>query len=238
MFLKSLLSTCQEDDEFAFSDYLCSVGKGLLGYTASRSESVINEDSEKVQGAQRTTFATSQQQRIMAATAQMQRIQSGQVATENNSVERVPVGEQYLVFTLHDQEFAVKAELIQGVERPTYVTPVPNVVSWVRGVINLRGSIASVVDLRAFLGLEEVASSPRTRILSLQANEMIVCLTVDSVSEMLPIPQASIVSGNVYSSPIPHWIASYATSYAVFGNRIVVLLDVEHLLFSDKMQRY
>ena len=201
---------------------------------------MINQDSKKLYDTQRSSFATSQQQRILAASAQMQRLQSGQGATEHDSAERLPVvaGEQHLVFSLHEQEFAVKAELVQGVERPMYITPVPNVVSWVRGVVNLRGSIASVVDLRAFLGLEEVASSPRTRVLSLQANEMVICLTVDSVSEMLTIPHASIVSGSVYPTPIPSWIASYATSYARFGNRVVVLLDVAHLLFSDKMQRY
>ncbi len=201
---------------------------------------MINEDSKKPYDTQRSSFATNQQQRILAATAQMQRLQSGQGVIERDADERTPivVGEQYLVFSLHEQEFAVKAELVQGVERPMSITPVPNVVSWIRGVVNLRGSIASVVDLRAFLGLEEVASSSRTRVLSLQANEMVICLTVDSVSEMLAISQASIVSGNVHSTPIPPWIASYATSYALFGNRVIVLLDVAHLLFSDKMQRY
>jgi len=201
---------------------------------------MINEDSKKTPDTQSATFATSQRQRILAATAQMQRIQNGQVAAESDSVERTPVvaGEQHLVFSLHEQEFAVKAELVQGVERPMYITPVPNVVSWVRGVVNLRGSIASVVDLRAFLGLEEVASSPRTRVLSLQANEMVICLTVDSVSEMLPILQANIVSGSVHPTLIPQWIASYTTGYASFGNRVVVLLDVARLLLSDKMQRY
>ncbi len=201
---------------------------------------MINEDSKNVQENQRDTLAANQRQRILAATAQMQRLQEAQVATDQDGAERVPVvvGEQYLIFSLYNQEFAVKAELIQGVERPMYITPVPNVVSWVRGVVNLRGSIASVVDLRAFLGLEEVANSPRTRVLSLQTNEMVICLTVDSVSEMLPIPQANIVSGSVHSATIPSWIASYASSYALFGNRIVVLLDVARLLFSDKMQRY
>ena len=201
---------------------------------------MINEDSKKSYDTQQSSFTTSQQQRILAATAQIQRLQGSQDSAEQDTGERAPVvvGEQYLVFSLHEQEFAVKAELVQGVERPMYITPVPNVVSWVRGVVNLRGSIASVVDLRAFLGLEEVASSPRTRVLSLQANEMVICLTVDSVSEMLTIPPASIVSGGGRSTPIPQWIASYATSYALFGNRVVVLLNVAHLLFSEKMQRY
>ncbi|GAC1422322.1 MAG: hypothetical protein NVS4B1_00590 [Ktedonobacteraceae bacterium] len=202
---------------------------------------MANEDLKQAQDIQQQApFVTNQQQRILVATAQMQQIQSGQLATEGDSVKHVPtvIGEQYLVFSLYDQEFAVKAALVQSVERPMYITPVPNVVSWVRGVVNLRGSIASVVDLRAFLGLEEVANSSRTRVLSLQSNEMVICLTVDSVSEMLLIPQVNIKSEGVRQTSIPRWIASYATSYALVGNRVIVLLDVAHLLFSDKMLRY
>lgn len=201
---------------------------------------MTSQDLGKAQDNQRATFITSQQQKIVAAATQLQRIQSGQPPTEHGSAERVPVviGEQYLIFSLHDREFAVKAELIQGVERPTYITPVPNVVSWVRGVVNLRGSLASVVDVRAFLGLETVADSPRTRLLSLQSNAMVICLTVDSVSEMLQIPQEKLVNGSGHLAPIPSWIAPYATSYALFGNRVIVLLDVTRLLFSDKMQCY
>ena len=201
---------------------------------------MTSEDPKKAQDNQRATFAMSQQQRILAATAQMQRIQSGQLSAESTSTEHAPavVGEQYLVFSLNDREFAVKAELVQGVERPMYITPVPNVVSWIRGVVNLRGSIASVVDLRAFLGLEEVASSPRTRVLSLQSNEMVICLTVDNVNEMLQIPSENLMSTDAHPTAIPQWIAPYAAGYALFGNRVIVLLDVAHLLFSDRMQRY
>ena len=198
---------------------------------------MINEDSKQAFETEHTSVMTSQQQRILAAAASMQRLQDGQALDVGDHGPPV-VGEQYLIFSLHGQEFAVKAELVQGVERPMYITPVPNVVSWVRGVVNLRGSIASVVDLRAFLGLEEVASSPRTRVLSLQANDMVICVTVDSVSEMLPIPTENIVREGVYTAIIPQWIAPYASSYALFGSRVVVLLDVAHLLFSDKMQRY
>ncbi len=199
-----------------------------------------DEELKKAQDNQRVALATSQQQRILATTAQMQRLQSGQVSGESGAVgdATTVVGEQYLVFSLHDQEFAVKAELVQGVERPMYITPVPNVVSWMRGVVNLRGSIASVVDLRAFLNLEQVANSPRTRLLSLQSNEMVICLTVDSVSEMLQILPTAIVSESVHPTTIPHWIAPYATSYALLGSRVIILLDVVRLLFSDKMQRY
>ncbi len=199
-----------------------------------------SEDLKDVQDDPRSDFATNQQQRILAATAQMQRLQSGLLPTDTNSVENVlaTIGEQYLVFSLYEHEFAVKAEAIQGVERPVYITPVPNVVSWVHGVINLRGAIASVVNMRAFLGLEQIPSDARTRFLSLQSNEMVICLTVDGVSDMVQIPLAAIVSGSVRPATIPQWITPYASTYAVIGDRVIVLLDVTRLLFSEKMQHY
>ncbi len=151
--------------------------------------------------------------------------------------EAVVVGEQYLVFSLLEYELALKAEHIDGVERLADVTPVPNVASWISGVINLRGSIASVVDFRAFLGMERLPFNPRTRLLSVRANEMMICLVVDSVSDMVPIP-SSAINGNVRQANIPQWLASYASGSALVGNRYIILLDAARLLFSDKMQHY
>jgi purine-binding chemotaxis protein CheW len=144
-------------------------------------------------------------------------------------------GEQYLIFTLLDAEFAIQAEFIQGVERMADVTSVPNVVSWVAGVINLRGSICSVVDLRAFLGLEQLPFNPRTRLLSVKYNEMLICLVVDSVSEMVPIAPNAVDNA---ARTIPQWAASYASGVAAVGKRRVILLDAARLLFADKMHRY
>ncbi len=149
--------------------------------------------------------------------------------------ENVVSGQQHLVFALLDREFALPAETVQGVERLGEVTSVPNVAPWVTGVINLRGSIASVVDLRAFLGMERLPYNPRTRLLSVKYNEMSVCLVVDSVSEMVPI-QAGAIDGAQRN--IPQWAAPYSSGMAGVGKRRVILLDAGRLLFSDKMNHY
>ncbi|HZU70034.1 MAG TPA: chemotaxis protein CheW [Ktedonobacteraceae bacterium] len=153
------------------------------------------------------------------------------------AAEPVEAGDQYLVFTLLGQEFALKAEHIEGVERLADVTPVPNVASWVSGVINLRGSIASVVDLRAFLGLERLPYNPRTRLLSVECNEMVICLVVDSVSDMLPIAPSTIAAVSRQNN-VPYWIAPYAVGSVNLGKRAIVILDAARLLFSEKMQHY
>jgi purine-binding chemotaxis protein CheW len=150
-------------------------------------------------------------------------------------VESAAPAEQYLVFSLFDREFALKAEYIQGVERMAEVTAIPNVVNWVQGVINLRGSICSVVDLRLFLDIEFLPYSTRTRLLSVKYNEMLIGLVVDTVSEMLPI-QAKTIDYDIRS--LPRWIAPYSVGLALAGKRPVILLDAARLLFADKMHHY
>ncbi len=176
-----------------------------------------------------------------AAALQMQLAQfQGQLSADgsNSTSGSAVVGEQYLVFSLANQELAVKAQLVQGVERLGELTSVPNVVPWVRGVMNLRGSIVSVVDLRMFLDLEQLPYTPRTRLLSLQYNEMVICMIVDGVSEMLPIPASDIVNGNARQATLPSWAVPYASGSALLANRLMVILDVPRLLFSEKMHHY
>jgi purine-binding chemotaxis protein CheW len=67
---------------------------------------------------------------------------------------------------------------------------------------------------------------------------MVICLTVDGVSEMVQIPERAIVGGNTHQNLIPQWIAPYASGCALLDRRLVVLLDAARLLFSEKMQRY
>ena len=160
-------------------------------------------------------------------------------ALNETSVGQTKVaGEQYLVFVLNDREFAVKAGSVQSVERPAQVTPVPNIASWIMGVMNLRGSIVSVVDLKAFLDLEPSSISTRSRFLALQHNEMIISFVVDGVSEMLAISPEAIIRGKAGQTTIPQWFMPFASGSIVLKDRIVVLLDVERLLFSDKIQYF
>lgn len=155
--------------------------------------------------------------------------------TTTGPAEPVVADEQHLVFSLLEREFALQAAYVQGVERLADVTPVPNIASWVTGVINLRGSICSVVDLRVFLDLEKLPFNPRTRLLSTKYNEMLICLVVDSVSEMVPIAPHAI---DTTARSIPQWVASYASGVAAVGKRQVILLDAARLLFADKMHHY
>jgi purine-binding chemotaxis protein CheW len=67
---------------------------------------------------------------------------------------------------------------------------------------------------------------------------MVICLVVDGVSEMVPIPPIAITKSNVHQNTNLHWGFPYTSGVAVLDNRVIVLVDAARLLFSDKMQRY
>ena len=196
---------------------------------------MASEEQRTRQNARASSITAMQMQ--LAQMGQTRQARPDEIATAEALTSTA--GEQYLVFSLFEREFAFKAEHIQGVERLVDVTPVPNVSAWVKGVINLRGSIASVVDLRAFLDMELLPYNPRTRLLSVQYNEMVICLVVDGVSDMVPVPAAAIAEVRTRQTGIPQWALPYAAGFALLENRRgIVLLDAARLLFSDKMQRY
>lgn len=142
---------------------------------------------------------------------------------------------QQIVFALDDTECALPAEAVQGVERLADVTPVPNTVPWVLGVVHLRGAIYSVVDLRGFVGLPPAPFTARTRLLVVTARDMAVGLVVDGVTEMRPLDDA-LAAG--YTAETPEWAMPYAARSVVMDGRAVVLLDPEKLLFAEKLHRY
>ncbi len=146
-------------------------------------------------------------------------------------------GEQHLIFSLESYECGMKTEYIQTVERLPEVTPVPHVVSWIDGVVHLRGQIISVVDLRSFLGLERQAPSSRTRLVAAKVGDLVIGLVVDGISEMRGILPNMIQSQQLASS-LPAWAAPYIGGIAQIGNRSVMILDMERLLLSEKMHRY
>lgn len=142
---------------------------------------------------------------------------------------------QYIVFALHAIECALPGNSVQGVERLIEITPVPNLSPWVLGVVHLRGSILSVVDLRAFLGFPTQPMTVRSRMLLATSGDMMIGLLVDAVTEMRPLNNAEMMGSEIST---PDWAMPYAERTLNIQGRTVVMLDPERLLFSEKMHRY
>jgi purine-binding chemotaxis protein CheW len=143
---------------------------------------------------------------------------------------------QHIVFLLGDIECALPAATVQGVERLGDVTPVPNTVPWVLGIVHLRGSIISVVDLRGYFDLPPQPLNARSRLLVVAKREMTIGLVVDAVTEMRALDSEHVEQAQAAATPA--WARDYALQTINLEGRSVVLLDPERLLFADKMHRY
>ncbi len=136
-------------------------------------------------------------------------------------------GTQYLTFALGAEEYGVAILNVQEIKGFAPVTPIPNAPPHVKGVMNLRGTIVPVLDLRLRLGMPPVAYGPFTVIVVLSVGGRIVGAIVDSVSDVLTIADAEVQQTPTFGAAVDvRLIAGIAQADA----KLVVLLDVEALL--------
>jgi purine-binding chemotaxis protein CheW len=142
-----------------------------------------------------------------------------------------PLGdeEQVVVFRLGKEEFGVPIDSVQEIVRvPEELTHVPRAPAFVEGVINLRGAVLPVIDLRRRLGLDSLERSDRQRIMVFLIDGLRTGFIVDSVAEVLKIPKAAI-------EPAPRLSTDQGKLLARMANleqqkRLVQLIAPEHLM--------
>ena len=137
---------------------------------------------------------------------------------------------QYLTFTLGSEEYALDILAVQEIKGGAAITPVPGTAPWVRGVMNLRGVIVPVLDLRTKLAIGGDAPAADPVIVVVTVKRRPVGLAVDSVCDVVGLAAAA-----VQSTPdlIGHVDARLVSGLAVEGERMIVLLDVERLVGDD-----
>jgi Chemotaxis signal transduction protein len=134
---------------------------------------------------------------------------------------------QLVSFKLAEEEFGVDILKVQEINRMTTVTKVPNSPFYVEGVINLRGRVIPIVDLRLRLGLPKREWTNDTRIIVVELDGKVVGFVVDSVSEVLRI------SKNITEAPpelVTNIDSKYITSVGKLEDRLLILLDLDNLL--------
>jgi purine-binding chemotaxis protein CheW len=147
--------------------------------------------------------------------------------------ERKPVEahEHLVTFLLGDEEYGLDVRLVQEIIRLTEITPVPRAPEFVKGVINLRGRIIPVVDLKHRLTLGHVDGQSRAaRIVVAKLRERLVGLLVDGASQVLKVPLSLI-------EPAPEEVVEVDVDYirgvAKLENRLVILMDLTRILGLD-----
>jgi purine-binding chemotaxis protein CheW len=134
---------------------------------------------------------------------------------------------QLVTFSTGDEEFGVDILRVQEIIRTMAITKVPKSPEFVEGVINLRGKVIPIIDLRRRFGLQSKEHDKHTRIIVIEINTMIVGFVVDSVSEVLRIPASTV-------EPPPPVVAGLESEYisgvGKLEDRLLILLDLDRLL--------
>lgn len=143
--------------------------------------------------------------------------------------------EQLVVFTLSSESFGVDISRVSGIERMMGITRVPRSPEFVEGVVNLRGRVIPVVDLRKIFCLPLGEETKDTRIVVVDIRGQHIGCLVDEVSEVLRIPSDSVEppSSLVTSSAG----SDYLLGIAKLEGRMIILLDLEKVLSVEEAQK-
>jgi len=148
---------------------------------------------------------------------------SADVLVKNDSTELL----QLVSFKIGNEEFGIDILKVQEIIKMVPVTKVPNSPTFVEGVINLRGKVIPIVDLRTRLGMEKAGQNKDTRIVVVDVDGKIIGFIVDSVSEVLRIPV------NITEAPpeIAAGINSdFIKSVGKLEDRLLILIDLDRIL--------
>jgi purine-binding chemotaxis protein CheW len=142
-------------------------------------------------------------------------------------------GNQYLTFALGQEQYGVEILKVQEIKGYTPATPVPNTPDYIKGVMNLRGTIIPVVDLRTKLALPETEYNQFTVIIVVTVSTKVVGLIVDAVSDVLNIQHADIQSPPEFGSAID---VRFIDGMAKAAEKIVMLLDINKVLNEECLE--
>jgi len=142
---------------------------------------------------------------------------------------------QLVSFNIGGEEFGVDILKVQEINRMLEVTRVPNAPEYVDGVINLRGKVIPIIDLRRRFQMERKEPDKNTRIVVVELQGKVVGFVVDAVREVLRIPKS-------VTEPPPPIVAGvnaeYITAVGKLEDRILILLDLEKVLSTEERGKF
>lgn len=143
------------------------------------------------------------------------------------------ISSEYLTFTLGTEEYAIdilKVQEIRGYEQPTLIANAPE---FIKGVINLRGIIVPIVDLRIKFKLGTVEYTPFTVVIILNIARRVIGVVVDSVSDVISLNSNQIRQAPDFSG---NFDTKYILGLATIDTRMMIVTDIERLMTSGDME--
>jgi len=138
---------------------------------------------------------------------------------------------QLVVFVMENEEFACGINNVREVLKMIRVTPLPRSLDFVEGVINMRGEVIPVIDLRKRFGLPEAERTDESRIIIVEVEEYMVGLIVDSVREVLSLPDQQIQEA---PSQVAGGKTDLIKGVGKVEDRMLIILDLDRILTSEE----
>jgi purine-binding chemotaxis protein CheW len=140
---------------------------------------------------------------------------------------------QYVTFRIADENYGVGVLKVQEIIGMTEIVYVPNSPDFMKGVINLRGSVVPVVDMRKRFHMEERTYDMFTVIIIVEVKEILVGMIVDTVSDVVGIPQSEI-------QDTPHFTAKIDSEFIAgigqVNDKLVIILDIDKILSTEEIK--
>jgi purine-binding chemotaxis protein CheW len=138
---------------------------------------------------------------------------------------------QFVVFRLGNEEYGIPITQVKEINRLTTATKVPKSPAFIEGIINLRGQIIPIIDMKKRFDLPLVEYTGEARVIVIQVGRQVFGIEVDAVSEVLRINTANIEKAPAIVSGID---SRYITGVAKVGERLLILLDLDKLLSDEE----
>lgn len=152
------------------------------------------------------------------------------------SIETTTIAAKYLTFLLASEEYAVDILRVQEIKGWHKATTIPNTPDYICGVINLRGIIVPIIDLRLRFNLERLEYGPTTVVVVVKVlsgnRERIMGIVVDAVSDVYDITEAEIKSPPDFGSVIS---IEFIKGLVTIDEKMVIILDIDRLLNSEEL---
>ena len=144
--------------------------------------------------------------------------------------------QQYLTFMLAGEEYGVDILRVQEIKGWDTVTLIPNTPEYIRGVINLRGTIVPIIDMRTRFNLEQLEYGPTTVVIVLKVNNAdksrTMGIVVDGVSDVYNMPEEDIKPSPDFGTAVD---TDFVKGLATVNDKMVIVLDIDHMLNTNEL---
>ncbi len=142
-------------------------------------------------------------------------------------------GGEFLTFTLGSEEYGIDILKVQEIRGYDAVTTIANTPKFIKGVINLRGIIVPIVDMRIKFNLGNVTYDPQTVVIILNLASRVVGVVVDGVSDVIALSADQVKAAPQFGATLD---TKYIVGLGTINERMLILIDIEKLMNSSEME--